>query len=304
MRVILFGTAAFAVPTLAAIARSAHALVLCVTQPDRPQGRGLKDLPSPVKQAAERLSIPVIQPEHLTPELFSPYRADVGVLAAYGRFIRKPTLEYFPHGILGIHPSLLPKYRGAAPAAWALLNQEQETGMTIYQLDEGMDSGDILLQERTPITAADNGETLTQRLAELGARMIVQALDRVQAGQAERIPQDHRQATYAPKLDKAQAPIDWNQPAEVIHARVRALQPWPGSTCCWEGGTLKILSTALTQQTTTALPGTVVSTHHGLNVATKTTVLRITAVQPAGKRPMDAAAFLRGHAIAVNTRFS
>ena len=198
MRVIFFGTAAYAVPSLERLAAAGHTLALCVTQPDRRQGRGLTPQPSPVKQAAARLGVNMAQPERLDGRALAGVEADVGVVAAYGQLIRREVLELPARGVIGVHPSLLPKYRGAAPVAWALLNGETQTGTTIFQLDERLDAGPILSQRALAIEPSHTTATLTERLAGMGAEELVKTLEALEAGRITPRPQEESNATYAP----------------------------------------------------------------------------------------------------------
>ena len=302
MRVAFFGTSEFAVPSLERLAGSAHEVVLCVTQPDRPQGRGLKLGASPVKQAAQRLGIPVAQLERLTVGALEGRPADVGALASYGQIVKPDVLERFPHGMLGIHPSLLPKYRGAAPVAWALLNGETRTGLTIFKMNERLDAGDMLLQEPVEIGVEEDAAALTARLAALGAEALLRTLDQVASGRAAFRPQDEAQASYAPKLTKAQGRIDWSQPAAVVVRQVRALTPWPGAATSWRGEPLKVWRAApgMSPAGGNAAPGTVTGVEaERLTVAAGTGHVELLEVQPAGRRKQTVREFLAGHNVQV-----
>ncbi|MBI4342479.1 MAG: methionyl-tRNA formyltransferase [Candidatus Omnitrophica bacterium] len=305
MRVVFFGTAEFAVPSLEALASGGHAIVRCVTQPDRPRGRGLRLEPSPVKQAALRLNIPLAQPERLSVSAVEDVQAQAGVAVAYGQLIRRDVLAHPAHGVLGIHPSLLPKYRGAAPVAWALLNGDTVTGMTIFRLNERLDAGEMVVQERVAIEPHEPADALTRRLAGLGAQCLLRALELIERGTAVSTPQDEAQATLAPKLTKAQGRIDWNAPAETIERIVRATIPWPGASTAWRGDTVKIWSAAAGCAGTQAPPGTVVAMDGGLlAVSTGQGVLQIAELQPSGGRRMTVKQFLAGHPIKEGERFA
>jgi methionyl-tRNA formyltransferase len=305
MRVIFFGTAEFAVPSLERLARSTHEVALCVTQPDRPQGRGLKREPSPVKRTAERLGIPLAQPERLDARMCEGRAAEVGVVAAYGQLVKRDVLEAFPQGMLGVHPSLLPKYRGAAPVAWALLNGETRTGLTIFRMNERLDAGEILLQEPAVVEPEEDAAGLTARLASLGAETLVRALDALAEGGARPVPQDEAQATYAPKLTKAQGRIDWTQPAEAIARLVRATNPWPGAVSAFRGESLRIWRAAVGGAPRAGqVPGTVVDVEPDrLIIAAGGGTLVITELQPAGRRRLSAREFLAGHRVKIGDRF-
>ncbi len=306
MRVMFFGTAAFAVPSLERLGRSSHEVVLCVTPPDRPQGRGLRHEPSPVKRAAERLGLPLVQPERLDTRVCEGRAAEVGVVAAYGQLVTRDILDAFPHGMVGVHPSLLPKYRGAAPVAWALLNGETRTGLTIFRMNERLDAGELILQEPVAIEPQEDAVALTARLALLGAETLVRALDALAGGRAGLKPQDDSQATYAPKLTKEQGRIDWAQPAEAVARLVRAMSPWPGAATAYRGAPLKIWRAAVGNGTPRAgqMPGTVVCVEPDrLVVVALDGTLEMTEVQPAGRRRVGVREFLAGHRVKVGDRF-
>ncbi len=333
MRVLFFGTSAFAVPSLEQLVHSRHVIVQCVTQPDRPRGRGLKREPSPVKQAAERLRVPLSQPERLgsridpstrpgglardsAPQaerkvpralpvgLHEALAPDVGVVAAYGKLIPSELLHVPRHGMLGVHPSLLPKFRGAAPVAWALLQGEQETGVTIFRLNERLDAGEMVHQERVPMSPTEYCDTLTDRLAHLGAHALIRSLDAMEAGQAIFTPQDESQASDAPKLSKSQGRIDWARPAEEIARLIHATRPWPGAVTEWQGESLKILEADATSAgEATPVPGTVLQVNEqAIVVKAGKEALAIRVVQLAGGRQMKVKEFLLGHKMAAGER--
>ena len=305
MRVIFFGTSAFAVPSLERLIECGHDILACVTQPDRPRGRGLRPGPSPVKEAALRLQLPLEQPQRPDASAFASLRPDVGIVIAYGQLIGKDLLELPAHGMMGVHPSLLPKYRGAAPIAWALLNGETATGVTIFRLNERLDAGEVFLQEPAAIGSGERAEILTDRLARRGADALATVLEQLATGRARGIPQDDAQASLAPKLTKAQGRIDWRQPAETIERIIRALSPWPGAATTWHGETLKVLSARADEPVGEGqAPGAVTGMGaSGLLVATGQGTLVITEVQPSGRRRMSAQEFLAGHRVTVGERF-
>ena len=303
MRVIFFGTSAFAVPSLERIAVH-HTVIVCVTQPDRPQGRGLVPEPSPVKRAAVRLDLPLLQPERLHASLFEALPADVGVVAAYGQLIRTDLLQLPKWGMLGVHPSLLPKYRGAAPIAWAILNGEITTGVTIFQLNERLDAGAWLVREPCSIEANETTEHLTERLACQGAEALLRAMALLDNNTAAFHAQEESAATFAPKFTKAQGQIDWRQSAESISRLVRATIPWPGAATSWKGNALKLWRVGMDavsdaqSHTPSAAPGTVVEVNsHHIVVATGKGTVEITEIQPAGRRRMSVREFLAGRSI-------
>ncbi len=307
MRVLFFGTSAFAVPSLEAVAAGGHTIVLCVTQPDRPRGRGLSMAPSPVKQAARHLGVPLMQPETLQPAAFEALHPDVGVVVAYGRLVKRDVLAVAREGMLGVHPSLLPKYRGAAPIARALLNGETTTGVTIFRLNEALDAGEIASQRVVPIAASDNAQTLGERLGQLGAEELARVLKALEAHQLVFTAQDASQATMAPKFSKADGQIDWSQPAERIARLVRAAVPWPGASTGWQGTPLKIWSASIEDAAETSIgktPGTVLQVSpETITVATGSGTLGLTEVQPAGRRRMLVREFLAGHRLQIGDRF-
>lgn len=307
MQVVFFGTSEFAVPSLEALISHQHTLLQCVTQPDRPQGRGRRLAPSPVKAAALRHRLPLQQSESLHAGLFHAWHPDVGIVIAYGRLIRPDLLAWPTHGMLGVHPSLLPRYRGAAPIPWALLSGETTTGVTIFRLNERLDAGDILLQRSVAIAPGENAEQLTRRLASLGAQALVEGLEAIAAGRATWLPQDESRASFAPKLTKTQGRIDWRQPAPVIERLVRAMVPWPGALCSWHGHELKIWNVSVqetSEQPRTAMPGMVMHVDERMvTVAAGAGALNLHEVQPAGRRRMAIAEFLAGHPMTIAERF-
>lgn len=306
MRILFFGTASFAVPSLERLAASGHVLEACVTQPDRAAGRGLRPEAPPVKLAALRLGLPLLQPERASAALCGARRVDAGVVAAYGQLIPSDLLALPTHGLLGLHPSLLPKYRGAAPVAWALLKGETETGVTIFRLNERLDAGAIVGQRRVAIAPQEDAAALTARLAEIGAEELLGALARIEEGRERASPQDESEATLAPKFNKAQGTIEWQWPAEDIVRLVRAMVPWPGASTSWRGRTLKVwqASAAPLASTFRAMaPGSVA--HAGderLLIAAGKDAVQLDAVQLAGRKRMRAREFLVGHRIEVGER--
>ena len=304
MRIWFFGTSAFAVPSLERLVAEQFTVDCCITQPDRPQGRGQRLEPSPVKQAAVRLKVPLLQPERLSSAALEGRSADLGIVAAYGQLIKPDVLTRPRLGMIGVHPSLLPKYRGAAPINWALLKGEQVTGMSIFRLVERLDAGEILLQESVPVLPADDAETLGQRLALLGAECVVRAVRLLESGRVRATAQDDAQSTYAPKLTKAQGRIDWQAAAEDISALVRATVPWPGAWTVWRGEGLKIWrALASEDEAPAAAPGTVVrASQDGIAVRTGRGILLVQELQAAGKRRMAAQEFLAGRQMSVGER--
>lgn len=297
LRIIFAGTPEFAAEALAALLNSRHEILAVYTQPDRPAGRGRKLKPSPVKQLALEHQLPVFQPESLkTPESIEELRAheaDVMVVAAYGLLLPAEVLKLPRYGCLNIHASLLPRWRGAAPIQRAILAGDSETGITIMQMDAGLDTGAMLLKKSCGITMEDTSASLHDRLAELGAQAIVEALDQLPALKAT--PQDESQVTYADKLSKTEARIDWHGSAEEIARQVRAYNPWPVAQTSVNGQTLRIWAAEPQTQTLEAAAGEVIrQDKHAIDIACGEGVLRISRLQPAGSKPMDVAAFLNG----------
>lgn len=298
MRIVYMGTPRFAVPPLRALHREGHEIVGVVTRIDKPAGRGRETLPPPVKVAAGELGLTVLQPPRVRAPEFIRVLMDlqpgVIVVAAYGQILPREILALPRHGCVNIHASLLPKYRGAAPINWAVIRGEAETGNTIMQMDEGMDTGAILMQERIPVASEDTAGSLTDKLSQLGARMIATALPLIEAGKLTPVAQDHEAATLAPLLRKDDGMIDWTLPARDIHNRVRGLSPWPGAYGFLDGTMIKIITSAV--RTGSGDSGVLQQPDTStITVGTGTDLLEIVSIQPAGKKPMTAAEFLRGH---------
>ncbi|MEM6430887.1 MAG: methionyl-tRNA formyltransferase [Deinococcota bacterium] len=308
MRVALFGSPAFAVPSLERL-HSHHELVLVVTQPDKKAGRGLTITSPATAQRAKELGLQLEQPARLkTNEAFANVLTsldiDVAVTAAYGKILPKTLLDIPKYGFLNVHGSLLPKYRGAAPIQWALINGDAETGITIMQTDVGMDTGDIRLVERLPIGQEDDASRLFARLAELGAEAIVKALDLLEADNLPRIPQDDSLASHARMLTKDDGQIIWDDPARDIWNRYRGVSVWPKSWTLWQGKPLKVLELELGSETSTQVPGEIVGvSDEGITVSTGNGIIRLTQVQPSGKAAMHAKDFANGYQVKVGTRF-
>ena len=295
-RVVFMGTPQFAVPTLEWLAKG-YETVTVVTQPDRHSGRGRRLRPPPVKRAALRLGLPVWQPRTLrTSEAVAHLRElapEVMVVAAYGQILRPEVLEIPPRGCINIHASLLPRYRGAEPVAAAILAGEEKTGVTIMLMDERMDTGPILAQRSIPIALDDTRASLTEKLAHLGAELLLETLPRWLDGEIKPQPQDEALASRAPLLKKGDGEIDWSRPAVVIERMVRAYAPWPGTYTHWQGQRLKVLrARSLHQQEGEG--GWVMETPEGMAVVTGEGALLLEEVQLAGKRAMSAEEFVRG----------
>lgn len=306
MRVIFMGTPDFSVPALKALAEAKHEIAAVVTQPDRPKGRGKKEMPPPIKKTAVSLHIPVFQPLKIKDpgfiSLLNNLRPDVIVVVAYGRILPREILELPPYGCINLHASLLPKYRGAAPIHRAIINGEKITGITTMYMDEGLDTGDMILRHTTPIQAEDNAGDIHDRLALLGAQLLVETLDLVEKGQAPRVPQSGP-SSYAPLLATEDEKISWDQPARDIHNQVRGMTPWPGTRTTMGGKVLKIWHTGcLGEDETAYLPGQVVSTgQEGIVVQTGSGRVVIKELQLQGAKRLGAAEFLRGTPVPAGT---
>ena len=292
------GTPPFAVPVLEALARAGHDVALVVCQPDKPKGRGRKVAKPPVKEKALELGLEVFQPEKLrgaeAAGRIAAAKPDAMVVAAYGKILPQDILDIPPRGCLNVHASLLPAYRGAAPINWAIINGESKTGITIMKMDAGMDTGDMLMREEAAILPDDTAESLTGRLSEMGARLIVKALEELEAGRLIGVRQDESLATMAPMLKKGMGRIDWAKPAAGIERLVRGFNPWPGAYTSRSGEMLKVWRTESISGD--GEPGVVIKADkNGIAVATGEGVLVIKKLQPQGGRVMKAAEYLAGH---------
>ena len=305
MRLVFMGTPDFAAASLEALLKSDDSVVGVVTQPDRPKGRGQVLTPSPVKLLAQRAQIPLLQPLKMKdPEFLrtlSDWKPDLIAVAAFGRILPPTVLSLPPLGCINVHGSLLPKYRGAAPIQWAIINGETETGITTMLMDEGMDTGAILLQEAIPITSEDTAGTLSPRLAELGGTLLVETIVRHKAGALVPRPQDSSRATLAPLLKKEDGAIDWTSPAIALANRVRGLAPWPGASTTVAGSERWTIWRALAlPELATKPPGVVIAiTADAIHVATGKGILAVMELQPANSRRMAVSQYLAGHRIAV-----
>jgi methionyl-tRNA formyltransferase len=302
MRVVFMGSPDFAVPCLRALAGK-HDVALVVSQPDKPAGRGGVLTAPAVKTAALELGLQVIQPKSArTGELEAALResgAELAVVVAYGKILPKAVLEALPRGCINVHGSLLPKYRGAAPIQWAVIDGEAETGVCIMQLDEGMDTGPVLLERRIPIGADETSGELFERLAPLGAAALLDAIDGIAAGTLAPVPQDHARATHAAMLTKADGAIDFTQPADRAAARIRGVDPWPGAQATLRGQTVKLFR-ARARAGEGSPAGTVIAIDgDGAHVAAHGGVVVVREVQAAGRKRMTAQQFAAGRGIAV-----
>jgi methionyl-tRNA formyltransferase len=319
LRVLFYGTPAFALPTLEALLAE-HQVVAVITQPDKPAGRGRAVTPSPVKRRALEATVPVLQPPRLRdpgwPERLAEFRADVAVVAAFGQILPGAVLDVPARGSINIHGSLLPRYRGAAPIAWAIMRGETETGITTFQMDPGMDTGDMLLREATPIAEGETAGELSTRLAEIGARLLLRTLEGIDS--LPRIPQDHAQATLAPRLKKEDGWLRPAEPARDLVNRVRGCNPWPGAALMTPAGRLLIWRATAVATNAPAPPGTLVPLllsppgsrqgeglrGEGLAVATGEGLLLPVEVQPENRKAMPWRDFLRGARLPAGARVS
>jgi methionyl-tRNA formyltransferase len=308
LRVVFFGTPAFAVPTLDAILASRHAVVGVVTQPDKPRGRGQKVSDAPVKARATERRLPLLQPARLNDEgvlaALRAFNADVGVVAAYGKILTDAVLAVPRLGMINVHASLLPRYRGAAPVHRAVIAGDTETGVTIMRVVKALDAGPMLLSAARAIGPDETSEDVEAGLSTIGASLIVDALDRLATGTLTGQPQDEQRATYAPRLTKEDGLIDWERGGKAIHDLVRGLYPWPHAYTFLGDRRIIVWRASHEATGTHALPGTVVAARHdGVGVAVGDGIVWIRELQLEGKRPLPAREFLAGHPIPVGARF-
>jgi len=308
MRIVFMGTPEFAVPSLEALLKFEQ-VVGIVTQPDRPKGRGQVLTPSPVKLIAQRERIPVLQPTKMKDPDFlaalAAWKPELIAVAAFGRILPPAILSLPPKGCINVHGSLLPKYRRAGPIQWAIINGETETGITTILMDEWMDTGAMLLQERISIAPDDTAGSLSPRLAEVGGRLLVETIAKLNAGTLVLRSQDHGQATMAPLLKKEDGAIEWTLPARAIANRIRGLTPWPGAYTFLKGDRWVICRAVAIDDTPSLAPGLVEAvTKDAIHVATGQGILAIKELQPANSRRMPATQFLVGHPVQVGTPLS
>ena len=298
MRIVFIGAGEIGVPTLQALLKSEHEVVGIVTQPDKPVGRAQIIEPPPIKKALAGAKMPILQPARIKEhQAIAEIRAlipDVIVVMAYGQILPRDVLEIPEVACLNLHASLLPRWRGAAPVQAAIAAGDRETGITVMYMDEGLDTGDILLHRKIDILPTDTGGSLHDRLAKIAPDALLDSLRLFVEGRAPRTPQDNSLATYAPKLKRDDGRIDWSEPAEMIERKIRAFNPWPGAFMKIERQTLKIFSASVFDLS--GEPGEILRSEKELVIAAGTGALSLSEVQLEGKRRMSAAEFLRGHA--------
>ena len=309
MKIIFMGTPDFSVGTFEALIEAGHEIVLAVTQPDKPKGRGEKVQYPPVKEAALKRQIPVFQPKRVrAPECIEElrkYDADIMVVIAFGQILPKEILEMTPYGCVNVHASLLPKYRGAAPIQWAVINGERVSGVTTMQMDEGLDTGDMLMKTEIVLDEKETGGSLHDKLARAGAELCVQTLEALKDGTVVREPQGESTTEYARMLDKGMGRIDWSKDAKSIECLIRGLNPWPSAYTEWNGRTMKIWEADVADIDEGREPGTVIRVERdGFCVQTGRGSLKVRSLQIPGKKRMDAGAFLRGYQVDAGTVLS
>lgn len=319
MRIIFLGTSQFAVPALTAILEAGYEIRAVITQPDQPKGRGLKISAPPVKNEALKRRLPIYQPEDVNSRDFAEELAKLSpellLSAGYGQKISPQVLAIAPHGVWNIHPSLLPKYRGASPVIWPILNGEKKTGVSIFMMEEEMDAGDIIAQEETDIGADETAAELELRLAEIGARLIVKVLRQLEAGEISYAPQDDTKATFARRLKKADGLVDWKKSALEVTNQVRAMNPWPGAFTYLETadvgcgasserlGIWRAVARGKLEARPQDEPGTVLAVEEAaIAVSCGSGAVVLKEIQPSGGRRMTAADFIHGHRIAPGDR--
>jgi len=308
LRIVFFGTPDFAVPTLEALLGSSHRVVGVVTQPDRPRGRGQKVSDAPVKARASTAGLPVLQPARLSDAGFlhdlTAFEADLGVVAAYGKILTDAVLAIPRHGLLNVHASLLPKYRGAAPVHRAVINGDPITGVTIIRVVKALDAGPMLASRERPIGPEDTSQDVERDLAVVGASLLVEVVDDLVGGSLRPVEQEERAATYAPRLTRADGVIDWTCSPLAIHNLIRGLHPWPHAHTFYRGGRLIIRRSQVGSRRDGSSSGTILDAGECLEVAAGGGVLRITEIQEEGGRPLTASQFLAGHRLVAGERLT
>ena len=315
MRIVFFGTPEFAVPSLKALLTAGFEIAAVVTQPDKPQGRSRSKLfASPIKLIAEDLDIPVLQPVKPMGDVFAQtlrrFESDLGVVVAYGHILRPEILATPRLGMINVHASLLPRLRGAAPIQWAILNGDRETGVSIMQMEAGLDSGPVYHRAVVQVGADETGGELTQRLAQVGSATLIETVTALNKGPLKATPQDHSAATYAPKIDRTHCRLNWSEGAECCARRIRSFDPEPGAWTRFDGNEVKLFGARVHQhldvegsENGKVPAGTVLQTGDRLSISAGNGALMVREVQPSGKRRMPVADWLRGHPIVAGHRF-
>ncbi len=303
MRVLFMGTPEFAVASLRRLVEDGHEICGVITQPDKPKNRGMKLIPTPVKEYSMTLNLDVFQPQKARDgeamELVRRLKPELIVAAAYGKILPEELLNYPKYGSINVHSSLLPQYRGAAPINWAILNGDGETGVSIMYMVDKLDAGDVICKIKTPIGLDEDAQALTARLAELGAEALSGAISAIETGTAIPTAQDENTATYAPMLSRELSPIDWTKSAHAVNCQIRGLIPWPAASAVVGGRAMKIFRSLETGEETSAEPGTLLSADkRGIFIACGDgKVLCLTEIQADGGKRMPVADYLRGHPI-------
>ncbi|OIO79158.1 MAG: methionyl-tRNA formyltransferase [Candidatus Omnitrophica bacterium CG_4_8_14_3_um_filter_43_15] len=302
MNIVFFGTSQFAVPSLEALHKSKHKVLAVVTQPDRKKGRLLQLSAPAVKEAAVRLNLNVLQPVDLgSPEFIEnlkSFKADLFVVVSYGNILKKQVLDIPKLFCINLHGSVLPKYRGAAPINWAIINGDETSGVTVMKMNEKMDEGDIILKNKVTIMAYDTAESLSGRLAASGAVLLIKVIEKIEKNTVKFEKQDNSKATYAPKLKKEDGLIDWNKDAVRVDSHIRGMQPWPGAYTYLNNRLIKVCKASIYTKTLSGIPGEVVGIEKdGLLIATRSGAIVIEELQPESSRRMDVDAFAAGYRV-------
>lgn len=302
MKILFFGSDLFAKPALEALLHSKHQVLATITQADKPAGRGQKKSACPIAEFAKEKNLNLFQPSKIdeaTIQKLLNLKPDALVVVAYGKFLPASLIEAIPHQAVNIHPSKLPKYRGAAPMQWALLNGERKTGVTTLKVSQEMDAGDVYLQKETSIGDQEDFHALSERLSKMGANLLLETLQKMEAKELLAVPQDKSEVTFAPKLTKEDGHLQWSEKATSLYNKIRALNPWPGTFCRLGNKILKIFSAEIKPQTLHRVPGTICNIDASITVACGQDSLCLLEVQLEGKKRMSAAEFLKGHPLLV-----
>ncbi|PID41073.1 MAG: methionyl-tRNA formyltransferase [Proteobacteria bacterium] len=309
LKVIFFGTPDFAVPALTSLINGPDTVVAVVTRPDRPKGRGRKTSSPPVRLLAQEHHIPVLQPTKITTGAFAAslaaFQPDIIIVAAYGRVLPPAILECAAHGCINIHGSLLPRHRGAAPIQWSLIHGDKEVGVTIMQMDEGLDTGDILMKKAFAPDPGETAGTLFTKIAHVGGEAMMETLDMLETGGIKAVEQDHSRATYAPLLSKEDGRLDWSRPAVELDCLIRGVDPWPTAFSLLDGRKLQLFKPEVVYRQNDAPAGTVIrADREGLLISTGAFCLLVTEVKPEGRKRMRVESFLNGCPIKAGTILS